>query len=513
MILELSLLAFICFALRFWPRWLARTATSSDTHFHLFFSKAIRNNSGTIPKNFQEVVIPHRADYPFFYHWILSRFSTKNAEIIERITSPLSDTLIMLLIPTIARQCGFQHEPKMVLLICLIYTIYPGLFRGSSGPRAFSGCPRVMGQFLYLAHLTLYVHFIQTNQYWAIITSVLIGATLPVTAKFGTQVLLFFLPIVAYASPSYLPTFLGSFILSFIIWRQNLINVVKGQFLHSVFYYRYIQRNFVWPHRVPLSAYLRDSFYTFKLSLRNFSLKPFMNYVFGVRHPINTLVFIFPLHTYFLIRILSSSDFSNIWVACIVTSFVWFILTCFKYLSFIGESERYLEYSLVPCLIFVTPQISEIITYFIPIMAFISCSLSWEYFKNNKQRSIDLIKLRNDLSVLNNNDVIWPIGSFHHTSLCFGNSKVISFGANLDEKVIGFPTYQLIYKNAPYPSENWKQIFDVYNPNWVLTDQAHWNHYIKNVLNNDVEEFKASFEITHQYVSGILLLKRIKNCI
>lgn len=508
--LELAILAIVCFMLRAWPRLAIKLPTSSDTHFHLFFAKILNQNSGRVPVIFDQIVIPHKADYPYFYHWILSTFSSKAVERIERFTSPLSDTLIMLLIPIVAKQCGFNFDHKNLIVICAIYTFYPGLFRGSSGPRAFSGCPRVMGQFLYLLHIVLYVHYFQSNQMWALIACLIIGATLPLTAKFGTQVLFFFLPVIVFASPFYLLVFVLTMILSYILSGKNLLTVLGGQYRHSCFYFKYMQKNFLWPSRLSAKNYLKNSLRVAWISLKTLTPKPVLNYIFGVRQPLNTLLFIFPFHVYFFFDLLASANYLSVWVSLISASILWFILTSFKHLAFIGESERYLEYSLVPCLIFVVPHFIEYLIYFIPIMALISLWLGFEYFKNNKQRSEDLIELRKILTPIPLNEVIWPIGSFHHTSLYLSNARVISFGANLDENVIGLDTYRLIYENAPYPSGEVKTIMENYHPSWVLTDRAHYNHYKNKILRVDMADFfERHFRIKKEFPSGLILFQKI----
>jgi hypothetical protein len=219
----------------------------------------------------------------------------------------------------------------------------------------------------------------------------LIGSLLPITSKFGTQVMVFFLPAIGFINPRYFLLVLLSLMLSYICWRKLFIDVIAGQINHSIFYFKFLQKDFLWPTRIALITYIKRLGSQFKYSVIKLNPMLVVNYIYGIRHPLNTIIFIFPFHLLFSYNYYDFHFENTQWSALIFSSLVCFLFTSLKWFSFLGESERYLEYSLVPILVAIAYNFNPTALAYPVLLCFaiLSLWLGYQYYYSTKNRSKD----------------------------------------------------------------------------------------------------------------------------
>ena len=165
----------------------------SDTYFHLYCAATIRKKSFRLPNKLPRIVLDHEYTYPFLYHCLLAIFPIKIRHWAERVSGAVFDTISVVIVYLFSRWLFQTHSnPYLAEMVAALYAFSPGLLRMGSGPRAYNGSPRTMGQMLYVLHATSAFVGIHENSIGFLTISVISGSMLTVTAKFGTQVLLMF---------------------------------------------------------------------------------------------------------------------------------------------------------------------------------------------------------------------------------------------------------------------------------------------------------------------------------
>jgi hypothetical protein len=175
--------------------------------------------------------------------------------------------------------------------------------------------------------------------------------------------------------------------------------------------------------------------------------------------------------------------FLVIWAAC---GLLCFSLTKYRHLLFLGEGERYLEFALFPSLFlaveFILPGLSWIVIVFLGYFILASAFFLFEYVHLYKGLSDDFPKTEALFAALNSSPpgVVMPIGPFHYQTLYRSRLPVLTHGANMDETIL--EEFRLVYGNYPYPSERLEEIVARYDASYIVTDRAHWQYFLNNIL-------------------------------
>ena len=369
------------FVLRVLPRLILKNAICSDAYFHLSMARAIRDNGHRIPDTIPRVILPHRYAYPYLYHWLVSFLSEKNRLRFERISGAAIDTLYVfvsyLFVNWMLSEAGFsEYGETMALWTAFLVAIAPGLLRVGTGPRAYHGSPRPLGQLLFLIYMCSFVLFsLSHNGRWLLL-SFLAAVLIVITSKFTNQVAVFF-GLLLCLMGNFVPlvTFVTGFLFAGIITNGRAFRVVRTQVEYSIFYFKHLQKRYLYPGVRNMVAYLGSLGSCLK------SMVYFTKTVFrdrsGIDHLIRGLVWLFT-ETYWPHLILSSFPqvviiiiFSISWHECtniapgvsslgalfgpwIVVSFAWMIITSLKPFLFLGEAVRYVENTVMPQILLLT---------------------------------------------------------------------------------------------------------------------------------------------------------------
>lgn len=522
-ILLICIIAVTGFIIRFLPRLFRPNAIVSDTYFHLYRAQAIRDAGFRLTKTLPRVVLPHENTYPFLYHYLLALFPEKTRMWAERMTGAFFDTISVVmvylfsswLIRHISEAQAFAQLPVYVTL-CFAFS--PALLRIGSGPRAYNGSPRTMGQTLYLAHIFSAFVALETGSIAMAAAGVVTGALLIVTAKFAVQVLVFFGVFFSiFITPMYAGYLALCFFVSMVITGGAAFNVLKGQIRHSVNYVKNVQSIFLYPHVITFRDYLARCLSVPYNFLKLHPAKA-IGWFYSENYPVHLLLFVFPQ---FFAIIFILPDYQNIGTGVqtlIIWSLggiCWFVLTKLRILMFLGEGERYLEYALYPSFflaIYLLPNYQTVI--YIWIGYSLISVIYYNYSYLNQYRKADENYYITDACLnslaFDRDAVVWPIGSHHFEALYHTKNMILTHGVNIDENVLSFDEFKLSYGNYPYPSEDWREIIKKYDVKFIYTGRTAMAHYYKNILKSDPCFYK-SIELIDEAGESVLYRVRDDN--
>jgi hypothetical protein len=502
----------LCFFIRAYPRIKLKNVYASDTYFHLYCAKVIRDNKFKIPQTLPRILLPHKYTYPYLYHYILARFSESVRLIVERFTGATSDTLILIVsyiyTKVIIDEGAYALSFTDHLLIGILFSLSPALLRIGSGPRAYNGTPRTVGQFLYVVHAFSYYAYLKNHSSIELLTCIVSGSLIILTGKFSTQVMLFVgIGFSLFISSTYVYIFAGSFLLSIILSNNKSLRILKGQLEHTILYAKYFQSVFLYPHVRTFNEYRKS----FVIMWNQSTKKEFIEwFLVNERYPVHLLITVFPHLVITLVLILGIDKLTAfdkylfIWIA---GGLIMFVATKIRLLLFLGEGERYLEYSVYPSLyLFVkyslvyAPYAVILITIYYLYCAHIYITSFISKFSN---QDINYKATAKCFGVLNTlpPGIIWPIGSFHFQSLVkSAGHEVLTHGANVEKKTM--EDFNFIYENYPYPSGQFNEIISHYSVSYIISDEAHIQHYKKRFMKNPND-----FDDNTEVLAGSPILK------
>jgi hypothetical protein len=506
----------ISFLLRAIPRLQLKNVIFPDTYYHLFCAREIRDNKFSVPKYYKKLILKHENTYPYLYHLFLALFPLDIRRWIERFTGAIFDTLSLLVIyffsKWIIRFYANEDLSYLPVIIAGFYAFAPALLRLGSGPRAYNGSPRVFGQFLYVVHLTSFFYAYSTANYFFWSVSILSGSLIFFSAKFGTQVLLFsglVFGIVLF--PTYFIILLLSCSVAYLITTGRVYKVIKGHILHSVFYVKHLQHinlHHSSAHNKSFRSYLSDVYKNIihLLRQRNLAaLRTFLRWILYEPFFVHLLIFIFtcylfiPFYLIYNKNVFNSADlFLLTWS---LAGLLVFLLTKIKILLFLGEAERYLEYALYPALFIAIKFLMNNNFYLLLIIYFLYCFYAaliyiTDYIKQYSSLNTDYPQIENLYNQLNEQEpgIVWPIAWFNWQAAYFSKFPVLTFGSNIDLKLIPVEEFMLVYGNYNWPSDRFEEIVNKYNVSYIISDKSCIDHYLNKIL-SDPNIFNKSTEL------------------
>jgi hypothetical protein len=180
--------------------------------------------------------------------------------------------------------------------------------------------------------------------------------------------------------------------------------------------------------------------------------------------------------------------------------FFWFLVTKFRPFLFLGEGERYLEYGLFPSLFlmvkFLPTRFEPFLIAFFIYSILSAAFFMWQYSGNYGKIDQDYEKTETLFSDLNRlpEGVIMPIGSFHYQVLYRSRFPVLTHGANIDERLLPYKEFELVYGNYPYPSRRFREIVDRYRVSYIVTDSISLKYYREEIMKGP-DEFDRCIRI------------------
>lgn len=491
----IAIIACIAFGIRALPRMLYPSAYNYDTYFHVHLAQQLKANTlkglEVIPVN-----RTYPAMYPLGYHYFLAIFPKQMIRLMERVSSPLFDTLILLsLYGAIHLFWGINGLPVPEMFaetVCLLYAFSPALLRVGSGPRAYSGTPRVLGQLLYFIHICLAYTAITMGSIPLGLTAAAIMCLFPLVAKFTMQVAVFFaIPMAILMGKGYAFIFLLGAGGIFTIPACRAYFLEHIQFIIN--YYKKTRHGFI--------GFTPGTWKNYIESVKNHGLKKiqerkyvrflfwcldeqfFPHYLVVCQLPVLLLFFsadpeVIPSA---LQHILTG------WVAC---GFLWGTATKTKWLMPVGEGERYIEYCYPTLLLAATacawgnPLLVGLL-YIVTIPLGMVCI--YRVIKRIQPLEGQYEEYKEAYDFLNSqpdDGEVLPIGYVAYPGLLFSQKDLHGFLSDPKRCLLTDEEFHLLRKTYPLPDPDLKTVTSHFGTTYIVAQQWAWNDYIKLMPDN-----------------------------
>jgi hypothetical protein len=457
---------------RWWPRLICKeSGVDYDTYFHLLHAESIRQNNFRLPPRVDKYVVNGAYIYPPAYHYLLALFPRKKREILETMTSAIFDAVVVVIFYVVSSNYldSLGLETYSLLLLSLVFSFCPAMVGVGTGPRAYQGTPRTMGEMLAsMGFLSLWQFYI-THQWPWLLLAILTNSIMLNTSKFAAQALLFisFVMGIILNQTLFIALPLLSWILAIIISKGNYWLIFRGQLEHLYVY------------ATKLVSEYGTSTSRLKMVLPK-SIKEAVNILF-FQHPVGILLTRFTismLAIFFLIYgYFSKSTIENdsFLVAWLIASFVVFIVTSTRNFLFIGESDRYLEYSLIPAFVLFGQNVSKsiliialvihIVLYLLHVLSFIRSKLKdtnarYELLQNLKG-------IRSSVVLAITAVELMPIAYFTDHRICDSESY--------SERYQSKEEFNKLFRKYPFPSTDFKYYASQYGVELIVAVKSFVN--------------------------------------
>lgn len=510
MMIEVITISLIAFSLRVLPRLIRPNAVATDTYYHLGAAEEIRRNSFRMPERLKEYLMDSPYDYPPLFHYILALFEKNKRERVEKYISAFIDTLYVIAVYFFAQHFFKQmftvaNYNTYSLVTTLLVLSVPTFLGINAGPRAYQATPRVLGEFFAgLALMAGFLFYFDGSLLWGVV-AVLASSAALLASKFSAQVILFFSLILALFLKSifFLALPVVAFITAVILSGGYYIKVIKGHLGHLYIFKRVTMKKYLnVRHKNRLIDVLtlpRDILYDYKKAFNTLSLNnTFM--IVAIRNP--QLVLLIPIYIELLPRFIIKEPryFLAVWI---IASLICFLVTSLKPFQFLGEGDRYLEYSVLPQILlftaFVLPSTNKwLFVYGLLGYHFFFYALNVVIFAKiyKKNSNLDSDKeevfgfLRNSAENFN----MLPIGMVYELAYKTGAGILFPSG-NFAINYISEKDYDELYEVYSIPSRDISKLLRKYNLNSVFVNKKAIANVEKNhAFSYDFSSFAKIFE-------------------
>lgn len=484
---------------------------SGDVIFHLLCAEKIRENKFKIPYKIKGCLLPGIYDYPPLFHWLLALFSQKKRESISPLISPFFDLIHILIISAftlyILNSMGhplIEVSLPIASTAALLFASSPALLYYGIGPRSYSATPRTLSELFAATTFFLAAVYYNEGSIIFLCYACIFSALTLLTNKFGGQVIIFFsigLAIILRL-PQFLLLPLIGILLALLLSNGFYKAVVIGWFKHSL-----LLKNIIIDRHPIINSRNRTALFgQAKAYLLKSDFSGFIRalYHISINNTYAILIFRNLLLILLLINLISKvtdvlyNKFELFLVSWIIISLIAFFATSLRPFLFLGESERYVEYSVpAQAILFPLLNLSEylliillilnIIFYILNLLIIkktfkmhqeeshkISDLLNWFNEKGIHDKRILTIHVEPYLLVYRtNNYVLWPPGNFTEISVNMFKSLWEEFG---------------------WPNKNLKRIIENYDIDLIAVDKKGLNYALTKGWKYNLSAYKNIYD-------------------
>ena len=352
------LLLFFPFILHF--LFLKKSLFASDEALHILFIDQIKKNKHKFIKHCNAFLIQSKMTYPQLIHWMFSFFSKSWINKISRFTPMIFSigSLLFFFFFALKSYYCFSDlnisKEEFLVLAGLLFVTTPfnyNINNAKNGGISARGFGLMLGQ-IYTYGLVLYI-LLGSGHY--LFVSGAVALLILMSSQFAAQYILFstILLMPFYSSLVIIIPLISSLVLFFLIMPQIAWQFFSGNLGHKKFYYKYLAKSFILAYRASI---WKDVFYEIWRLIFTKS-KPKGGgtlFMYIYTNPIVILLFSLPLTLpiffYFLYKIIQAGalqdDLIMILNVPIIVSLILFIFFSFNKTRFLGEPERYAEFTL-----------------------------------------------------------------------------------------------------------------------------------------------------------------------
>jgi len=334
----------------------------SDNKIQLSIVDQIRSNKHRFIHTHKSFLFCDKMMYPQFLFWILSFLSMKQyrwaARYLFVVFHFLSAVAFIVFVIKLQPVAGSTLTMSNVLLYTgAVYILTPFSYNINNAKNtgiSTRGLGLFLGQ-VVLYSTVLYIHSPLHDISYLVVSGVCMWLIL-IGSAFSLQMLFLVIPAWAIIIGNWMiaAPLLGAFAFFFITTPRYALNYITGQFNFKVFYFKYLAKNILLAKRYSV---WRDFIWDFwKIAFNKFryqgKIKSAFNYVYN--NPAIAVIIGMPfslLAVFVAWQSLTSPESGTItgWITIVplpvFLCFGAFILTSFRITRFLGEPERYVEFS------------------------------------------------------------------------------------------------------------------------------------------------------------------------
>ncbi len=351
-------LAALCFVARAVPRILAhrKTLVSSDTWFHLYLTKSLKENGGRVPGRLPGVLTDCRIDYQVLFHRLLSLFPVRRLTDIEPFVGSVIDTVYCLVVFAVAHVflSDVFADPRTArnaaAVAAGLHIITPAMLGPGWGPRTLTATPRPLGQLLFFLTSICWVRYLRNGDTSLLALSVVFGSLLFMASKFSLQAFLFCSLFSCLFLLSWIPllVFVASLTAATLVSRGYILKGLEGQVTHLAEY---------------AASSWRGEYVGSNISERNRLSHIYLVFLYLLNDRTEAARILFSRNSFFYVALQIPAFPLFLYLCCTQTAVilaapgpafravelamvVMFLLTSLRPLLFLGEAERYIEHAL-----------------------------------------------------------------------------------------------------------------------------------------------------------------------
>lgn len=366
MLVDILSLSIFTIILRIIPKFF-NNKINSDTWGHFVLAESIRRNGFKIPNKVDGYLLPNEFDYPFGFHILLSFIPLEYRIKFERVISAFFDTIFVVIAYLLFTYLFplFDIEISLAFYCSLLLSLSPTLLKVSSGPRAYDATPRVFAELLIFLYFICMLFFYIDGNYFSYLIAIFIASISLLTSKFSLQVLILFSLIMTIFLNS-LSLFIAPifvFITALILSNGKYMKIFLGQLKHLHLLATKNRDTFT-VNRIEdyKQFFVHIMKFDFKNAYRIFNNKlVYLNFIYK-DFEILILIVLF----YFIGNTIEN-EYYVYFYSWFVAGFISFLITGNHQFKFIGEADRYLEYSIFPVYMLIIVNLQEDVMYlFVP---------------------------------------------------------------------------------------------------------------------------------------------------
>ncbi len=317
----------------------------NDANFQMKFIDSIRENNNKIPKRIEQFLNAGYIGYPFFIYWTLSFLDKKTVSKIRPFFGAIVDTFLVITIYIFSYYIFkttdfYSNNSNLAFYSALFFATSPFLVRADG--RAFSINGRAFGGLFYTLTMVFAILWERTGEAHWFFLSIFSGAIVFLSSRFGVQALIFINIILFFLTLKYIWIVIPvlSLLMAIVFSKGIYIRSLLAHINHLAFYYTTIQYKhfYVVALRYPLQS-LRKAFYSKKMTNVWAEL---------YRVPLIKVISHYPLLVICFFASTNNVYSLNILKLWIISGIIVFFIILIPKFSFIGEAERYLEFTVMP---------------------------------------------------------------------------------------------------------------------------------------------------------------------
>lgn len=485
-----------------------------DTFNHLYYINTQKGHK-YFNFNFEGSILPTKFGYPRFQHWLISRFNENSWLFVGQTLNIVYEILYILAIYGLS-YFFFKEitiSPKESTLIsypawvALLFSTSPILFPYSSARLTGIGSSRSLGNLLMLGLFLTWMQFQLYEHYYFLVLSFFFVCAIILCSLFAIQVMcfsFFFLSLIYLDIKPFL--FIVTSVSLAYLLPIGCKYVLKHKLNHQKWYFRSQRKVSGVGNRNDMKEFILMPIYLFrhtKLFFHRFFTQ--FTFIIAIYSIPGLILYFYYFNNFYHFE--SLGYINNIFLTSLFT----FSLISFKSLSFLGEAERYFEYSIsFFCLLIVylslTGIINEQLLFLLLAIQVVIILITFLYKNNNllahnsftkEQKNDDLddilkfLKNKKEINILT-----IPIKHSRFLSYKTFNNQSIKYYQRFMDSKDGFRSFsdETKEKSIELPITNLSIFRDKYNIEYILFLKTFDQFSEEMVVEYDLKKSQIVFE-------------------